>query len=260
MEQKRKSSNSKWDEEYIITVYELAREGMTEQQMAKFLGISKDTFINWEKRYRLFRLSVKRGREYQRATGVSMEDFRDDIYRNLSDDEKLTWQRVMELNTLRSDRKKVAALFKNGGRQMRQKMYLCALLKCRFNAAAACRMTGLSREVVELWKKTDPGFWKMVSSIEQTEKDWAQSCVRGMCETNPVVAMYYNRVLNRDRGMDDRITVNVQGTINHEHTHRLVAFDDLELDARTELSLLNALRQKRKLIESKEVTPAESVA
>jgi len=53
-----------WNDIFVIKTYELAKAGLTEAQIAKALGISKPTFLNWEKKKKLY-LFGKKGYDYQ---------------------------------------------------------------------------------------------------------------------------------------------------------------------------------------------------
>lgn len=65
-------------------VYWMARNGLTEVEIAKELGISKATLNNWKKKYPEFLDSIKKGRLepddiveaslFQKATGYSCKD------------------------------------------------------------------------------------------------------------------------------------------------------------------------------------------
>lgn len=245
-------ANSKWKDIYILQAYELAREGLSEPAIARTLGISKDTFYNWEVWYPLFKEAIERGRAYVRATGTDLEDFRDDIYRELAPEERETWRKLHELNMLRSDKKKVDLLLRGRGREFRQKMWLCALLKCRFNKSAACRMTGISYGTVAEWKHKDKRFWQLIGAIEAKERDWAESCLRRTVEMHDVQAikLFLQANYKEKYGNVDRLGVDVSGQIDHKHQHTLVSIDDLDLPLPVMKMILNKMREKRKLVES----------
>jgi len=58
-------AKSKWEliKDKLILVEGWARDGLTDEQIAKNLGISKDTFYQYKKRYSDFSDSLKRGKE-----------------------------------------------------------------------------------------------------------------------------------------------------------------------------------------------------
>lgn len=70
---------TKYDESYPKTALKLALTGFTDEQMADFFEINKDTLYEWRKKYPKFSDSIKSGKEvadsnvasslYQRALG-----------------------------------------------------------------------------------------------------------------------------------------------------------------------------------------------
>ena len=79
-------AQSKWPEvkEKLIRVEGWARDGLTDEQIAKNLGISKDTFYQYKKQHPDFSETLKRGKEvvdrevenalFQRAMGYEYEE------------------------------------------------------------------------------------------------------------------------------------------------------------------------------------------
>lgn len=61
----RSVAKSKWDQvkDKLILVEGWARDGLTDEQIAEKLGISKDTFYQYKKKYPDFSDSLKKGKE-----------------------------------------------------------------------------------------------------------------------------------------------------------------------------------------------------
>lgn len=59
-------AKSKWEQvkDKLILVEGWARDGLTDEQIANNLGISKDTFYQYKKKYPDFSDSLKKGKEY----------------------------------------------------------------------------------------------------------------------------------------------------------------------------------------------------
>lgn len=59
-------AKSKWKQvkDKLILVEGWARDGLTDEQIANNLGISKDTFYQYKKKYPDFSDSLKKGKEY----------------------------------------------------------------------------------------------------------------------------------------------------------------------------------------------------
>lgn len=58
-------AKSKWDtvKDKLILVEGWARDGLTDEQIAKNLGISRDTFYSYKKQYSDFSYALKKGKE-----------------------------------------------------------------------------------------------------------------------------------------------------------------------------------------------------
>lgn len=251
---KKRAANSKWNDDYVITAYEMARDGMTEQAMSKVLGISKITFTNWEKSYPQFRKALQRGRAYSKFGVKPYAETLDYIYDQLPDDLKVVWQKLHQFNLARAGIAKVEALLAGRGKLIRQKMFLCALVKCNFVVAAACRMTGLKRITVEKWKG-DIEFQRLIKEVEQIEREWSESCLRRLVQQGDFGAnKFHLQAIAKDKygpPGSDTLNVNVSGQI--EHKHQLVLMEDLDLPLNIQKMLLTAVRNQRKLVESTEV-------
>lgn len=243
-------ANKKWQEKFIIIGYELAREGLTETSISNAMGISKPTFISWEKKYPLFKEAIQRGRAYTRRIVRPYTDVMNTIYTQLPDDLKELWAKINQFNMSGGGRKRIDALFANKGMRIRQRMFLCALIKCNFNISAACRMLSINRATVDLWRR-DPKFHRLIDQILEIEKDWAQSCYRTLVQAgDPAATINYNRALNKDRGLDDRPTsldINVRGQIEHKH---VVEMEGLNLPLNIQKLILQKVREQKKLVES----------
>lgn len=74
--------NNKYKPEYVIQAYKLCLLGATDDELADFFDVSRDTIKNWSKKYPEFRNARKRGKVkadadvsyslYQRAVGLTI--------------------------------------------------------------------------------------------------------------------------------------------------------------------------------------------
>ena len=157
--------NSKWRDEFLIKVTHMARDGLTENQMAKMLGISKITFTLWEKEKPLFKQAVEAGRAYTKRGRRGVFDMSDYIYRKLSPKSRVLWRKINVFDEEGKGQGKIDALLANKGRRIRQDMFLCAWTNSLFSIAAACRKIGINSNTFELWKRKDKYFQKMIWEI-----------------------------------------------------------------------------------------------
>lgn len=262
--------NSKWKDEYLVTVYELAREGMTELQMAKVMNVSKPTFINWERDNKLFRMMLKAGRDYRRRVQRPyVGDHLDYIYHQLPEDLKTVWQKLFRAYTKKASFAEVEAIMNGVNKVARQRLFVCALIKSNFNVSGACRLTGISRLTAEYWKK-DKEFQNLIHEVHLIQKEWTENCLIDLVDAHDFGAVRMaNQYINKEKyGEANRIQLDVSGKVEHEHRH-LVSIADMRIEGEDgkmeqlplniQKMLLEGMRNARKLVESKEVKEEANV-
>lgn len=242
--------SSKWREEFLVRVTHLARDGLTENQMAKALGISKPTFVNWESEKPLFKLAVETGRSYIKKNRKGQFDLSDYIYRRMSPKSKRAWRKIDAIDRGGKSKNRINALMAGYGKRIRQDMFRCALVQGLFNIAQACRKTGISRNTFEVWKK-DKAFARMIWEIEEIKKDmFEDSLTRLALAGDSAVAIHIGNTKLKDRGYSKnmQLDVNVKGQI--DHTHHVALMEDLDLPLNVEKTILKKIREQRKLVDS----------
>lgn len=245
-----KGKNTKWNDEILIKVTHMARDGLTESQMARMLGISKITFTIWEKDNRLFRKAVQEGRAYTKRGQRGVFDMSDYIYRRLSSESQTLWRQIHAFDNANKGLAKVNALLAGRGKRIRQDMFLCAWVNGLFSVSAACRKIGVNRNTFERWKR-EPYFQRMVWEVEQIRNDLYENCVsRGALAGDPTILtqIMNSKLKDRGYGKPTAIDINVQGQI--EHSHRLVLMEDLNLPISVQKIILDRVRTRRKLVAS----------
>jgi len=244
--------NSKWKDEFIIRVTHMARDGLTENQMAKMLGISKITFTLWESKNPLFKKAVEDGRAYTKRGRRGTFDMSDYIYRRLSSKSRLLWKEINVFDESKNKgRRKIDDLLSGQGRRIRQDMFLCAWTNSLFSIAAACRKIGINRNTFERWKKKDKYFQKMIWEIGEIKKDLFENCVmRNAVGGDTAILTQIMNTKLKDRGYakENKVDINVQGQITHKH--QMVLMDDLNVPLYIQQLLLKKVRARKKLVES----------
>lgn len=243
----RRPNASKWKDRYIIDVYKLARDGLSEKQMSRVLGIAKATFIEWEQRKSLFKMALEMGRLDRRFKRTHVFDMSQYMYEHLSPKNRIIWQKLNRINQASPGIEKVEAFFANRGKDTRQRMFLTALYSNTFSVAAACRTVGISRETFHLWCK-DPDFQALIREVEEVKNDlyessFIQSVMAG--DTQARIAAVKMKLHSRGYSDKQQVDVNVQGTI--EHTHRMVLMEELNLPLPVRRAVLNAIRSRKEV-------------
>jgi len=259
-----KTINSKWRDSNLVTGYEMAREGCTEQQMAKVMGVSKITFINWERENKYFKMMVDAGRAYrQRVQRPYVGDHLDYVYHQLPEDLKTVWQKLFRAYTKKASIAEVESIMRGQNKIARQRLFMCALIRSNFNVSGACRLTGINRNTAEFWKN-DKEFQKLLHEVHIIQKEWAQSCLLALVnDHHPQATIFENQAVNPEKyGEANKLKLDVSGKVEHEH-RMVVSITDLRIEGENgqmealplniQMMLLKGLRNARKQVESNEV-------
>ena len=106
MSHRAKGKYQEWLEpEKLILIEGWARDGLTDEQIAKNIGISKQTFYDWKKKYTDFSDSLKNGKEVidrqvenvllKRALGYEYEEVSEKYEGGLLTERKVTKKQVV---------------------------------------------------------------------------------------------------------------------------------------------------------------------
>jgi hypothetical protein len=129
----------------------------------------------------------------------------------------------------------------NCSKELRQEIFLQALVRCSYNISKACLISGINRQTMELWQTSDPDFRELVQEIHRHKKDFFETALMDLVEQRyPGAVMFVNRTINADRGYSERLDIN--------HTHTLgtgIDINQLDLDIDTRRKILEAIRVKK---------------
>lgn len=235
----------KWNDEFYVTVYRLAKEGYSDARIAAALGVTTQRLRGWASE----KPALAKGMEEARAAKEDAEGFRRYVFGKLSPELQDLWNRILKNEEDPFDDPKDARKKQRARRCLdeevrlspqaeRQQLYLYALVNGNFTRSEACRKVGLTPSCVWLWEQKDRTFKELVKQVEEAKKDFYESALVRLVrqgETNAVI--FANRTYNRDRGYNDKVEVNVTGTVTHE-------VDQLNLSLEVRKQILLAMRQK----------------
>lgn len=248
--ERRIKRKTKWRDEFIVRATHLARDGMTEAQMAKMLGISKITFTIWEREKPLFKLAVEEGRNYTKRGRKDEWDISDYILPRLSPKSRILWKKIHAFGRSGKDQSRVTTILGRKAKRMRQDMFLCAWITGNFSIAKACRKIGINRNTFELWKK-EKHFQRMILEIEESKNDFIESCyLRQIAAGDSNVIIHGADTRLKDRGYSRKATVDVNVTGQIEHTHHMALMENLDLPVSIQKMILDKMREQRKLVNS----------
>lgn len=241
MKTKRKP---KWRTRFLITIYELAKAGMTKAKIAKTLGVTIVTFYKWWNRKASVRYAYKHGKKMAK----SVETFRGYAYRRLSPKLRKVWDKINAADSTGAGTERVERILADAGKRARQHLFLYAWTACGFNPTEACRVLCMDRQTFEGWYKNDPEFHQLFDEMNKVKKDFFEAPLIKLVGDHDVSAVLFaNRTFNADRGYGNKVQVEHSGNVSH--THKVVPVKDLNLDLDLRKALLKAIRERNEAVE-----------
>lgn len=231
----------KWNDEYYVLGFELAKSGLSDQRLAKFMGITVTTLKQWRAKRKAFNAAIERGRKF--CNGKSTMTFREYVYQRLSPRLQELWDKINECEDAPSGVARLEALLEKHGKSARQHLFLYALTSSNFNASEACRKVNIARQTMEQWVEDDPDFAALLQEVDWHKQNFFESSLVALVASgDPSATIFANRTYNRKRGYGEKTEVEMTGRVEHEH---IVSVRDLNLPLETRLSLLQAIRQRQ---------------
>ena len=230
----------KFKAEMYVTAYELARDGLSNEQIGKALGVAGQTFRLWCKRRPALADALARGRHH-RDPGDE-PTFHQYIYDHLSPHLRGLWEKIHECETLENGVERVEALLSNHGIRAKQHLFLYALTQSMFNVSQSLRRLCIPRKTYEGWVANDPDFAELIDEIHWYKENFFEQAFIGRVAAGDTAAVIHAvKTKCRSRGYNDKVEVVHSGSITNEHTVNIAELD-LPLEVRREV--LAALRTK----------------
>jgi len=178
--------------------------------------------------------------------GLELKDY---ILERLSPDARKVWEDIQfwEDNT-----GKIDAILNGKSKRIKQELFIHALVSTCFDVSASCKMVGVSRNSLEMWKH-DIDFRQMLDDVQWHRKNFFESALLDLVQLrNPAAVMFVNRTQNRDRGYGEKIEVDHTGIAGTG-----IDIDELDLDLDTRKKILEAVRRKAAADKAKPVVEME---
>ncbi len=238
---RKKQSKEVWQDDFLFDAYALAKTGSANMEIAKACGVSHVTFIQWVKSKPLLKMALEKARSM--PSGKAQTVFREYVYRQLPDDIKEVWNQINQCETESNGYTRVKSLVDNQGMHIRQHLYFYALVDSNFNSSEACRKLCIPLSTVNKWALDDPDFAKLMDEVHIHKKNFFEGALIGLAHKGSESAILFaNRTLNRDRGYNEKIEMNVTGGIQHKHE---LGIEDLDLPLETRKQIWDAMQKKQ---------------
>jgi hypothetical protein len=229
-----------------VKVYQLAKAGLGNLQIARALGVEYKTFWLW----RDVHPEVQWALDEARKTDGKAETFLEYVYDHLPEDLQDSWREI-----LKSDKQGgsvvLEKMLKDKGRKGRQMLFLHALLHHNFNLSKACKAVMIPKTTLDTWLAADEEFSRLIEEMDWHKKNYFEDAFFQLVkEGNPSAVIYANKTYNADRGYGSKKVieknVNVSGSIAHGHAILDVSELDLPLEQRKKI--LQAMRAKKEAL------------
>ena len=235
----KRGTGSKLNLEVVFQIYDYARQGMNDAQIAQAVGVSTPTLYSWRQKRKSVALALTRGRGGKSRGGQNFAEY---VHGRLSPDLKELWDEIHLADGVEADpQAKIEELFLNRGVRARQRLYVHALIQKRFNPTEACKLVNISKGTLELWCK-DPQFARLLQEMDWHKQNFFEDALYQQVEAgNTAAVIFANKTKNADRGYSEKVKH------QHEHSHQhTVSLDinELDLDFETKLKVLEAVRKK----------------
>ena len=210
-----------YKDEYIVRVYQLAQQGLTETKISKILGISVATFRVWEKKKKAFKKALEMGRKEGNPNNKDIVTFQDYVYKRLPRKLRKLWNEINAFGTSVSGIEKIEALLIKRGVRARQHLFLYAWTKSNFSISYALRKVNISRSTFEGWKSKDDSFLELVDNINWHKGNFFEDHLLKLVAGGDTSAiLHVNKTFNRKRGYGEKtdIDINLSGGVSISHT------------------------------------------
>lgn len=239
------AGKQKWDDSLYFEAYEFAKEGYTDKQIAEIIGVTPMTFVTWRKRKPLLTMGLKMAR---RKKHEPAPEWRDTVYHKIPERLRPLWDDLFRLYDMDRDPRKrkstsddIDRLFENRGEKARQQIYVYALVALNWNLTAACKFVGISNATVNRWRTNDRRFDELLAYMKDAQKDWVESKLMQLIhEGNASAIMFAAKTLLKDRGYNEKIDVNVSGSV--DLNVNVIKIEDLNLPLEVKRQVLEAWR------------------
>jgi len=242
---------TKWNDSLTFTIYDLVKDGLTLNAVAKTLGVTKPTLISWRKRYKKVRIAIKSAKSIRKKTetGLSLKDY---IYNRLPSELKPIWDDINRYDKEKTTIGKIESLLAKRGKAANQYLFTHALISNNFSIAKACRLVGVSRNLYYQWVNTDGDFGRLVKEIEDIKKDFIESQYYKLVKSLDTTAILYGlKTKCKDRGYGE--SINVDKTISVKGR---IIIDELPIELRERI--LDEIR-RRKMVENTIIDSTPSI-
>ena len=254
MGKKNAITPTKYSNDLVFRIYELAKNGYSKKKIANACGITRHTLKIWFEKHEVCKKAYLKGAKLFASEGNQTTTFTNYVSEHLPKKIQKKWDKIMVLGNRPRGPERVQAFLEAQDKVVQQYLFIHSLISCNFQKTKALKKIGLTYNKLHSWMQ-DVEFSTMVDFVHELRGDFFEDHLSQLVSEGDAKALIFvNRTFNRKRGYGDRLDVNVDGHVNYHHT---ISIDDTEMKLEDKKKLLNQIRTKQ--IESKviDVKPIE---
>lgn len=233
-------AQSKFTPYMYVQAYELARGGMSDEQIAKSLGVAGNTFRAWCRQKPALADALARARAARNPEG--QPTFHQYVFDHLSPELREIWSEIEFYGEDANGIEMIDAMLKNHGVRVRQHLFLYALTQSMFNVSQSLRRLCIPRKTFEAWVANDPEFAELMDELHHHKKNFFESAFIGrVAAGSDACIIHAAKTQLRDRGYNDKIEIEHTG---HVTADTAVPFEELDLDLDTRKKIRDAMRAR----------------
>jgi len=211
-------TSDKFKDTYYVAAYEYAAEGMSDNQMAKAIGVSLPTLQRWFSRYPAMKDAVKRGRKRGGAAdGGGTATIHNYVYQHLPPELRELWDEIRQCSREHgpaNGAERLEAMLAKGGKRARQHLFLHALTQTGFNVSKAMKLLNVPRSLYDKWRK-EPEFADLVDEMQWHMDNFFEAAFFKRVKAGDTSAIIHAaKTRLRPRGYGDRVEIEHSGEIS----------------------------------------------
>lgn len=234
--------------EQYAEVYELAKAGMSDKDIAEHLKTRKGTFRRMKERIPALNALVEAGRKQAVHTGSAGhgDDLENYVYGHLPPKVQEHWDRIMKVwrSDLKGKKRRVAlqealAPTAQASKNVRQGLFVHAMLRTGFNGTKACIMSGVPYRTYQAWLKYDPHFQHLLDEVDWHRVNFFKNAFHRLVKKG-VPSAVIHAVKSQVPGYGTKLQIET-----HRTNEDKVSLEDLDLDPKVMKELLKAVRSRK---------------
>jgi hypothetical protein len=245
---------NQWDDAFLFQIYDCARSGMTNKEIAVALGFGYETYELIFARSKIVRLATRRGRVerkkiHKRDTNGKLvgKTAYEYIHEHLHPEVQKEWQDLFFAwkNQDFNAKEKLFNQIADKGTKHRQILFVQAYISTRFNASSAMAIVGVQKKELDKWQ-TQTQFQDLWNEIAVHRNAYFENKLFDLVDLGDSKAtLFVNERLNRETyGKELKLT----GQMEQQHTLKPDELDLTLLSPALQKAIYDELKAKSLLV------------